>query len=266
MVGDVVGKPGRFAVADFVPKLRSSLKVDFVICNAENSAAGLGITRDIANNLYDQCKVDVITLGNHAWSKRESHNFLDEEMRILRPANYPPGVPGQGMGVYKTPFGPIAVIVLQGRIFMDPTENPFLMVEDLIQEAQKTAKMIFIDFHGEATSEKIAFAWHVDGRVSAVVGTHTHVQTADERILPGGTAALTDVGMTGPEHSVIGMNVDSALTRFVTLMASKFEVAPGPARLCGVVIDIDPETGHATHIERVQKLQVEDDDIDEDED
>jgi 2',3'-cyclic-nucleotide 2'-phosphodiesterase len=254
-IGDVVGKPGRNAIAEFVPRLKTQHRADFVIVNAENSAGGLGITRDIALAMYNGCKVDVITLGNHAWSKRESHTYLDEELRILRPANYPPGVPGRGLGIFQTPKGPIAVIVLQGRTFMDPTDDPFRMANDLLEEAKRSAKAVFIDFHGEATSEKQAFGWHVSGKASAVVGTHTHVQTADERILPGGTAYLTDVGMTGPIDSVIGMKKEVVLPRFTTLLPSRFEVAEGPARLCGVLIDIDMETGRATAVERIQECQ-----------
>jgi metallophosphoesterase (TIGR00282 family) len=256
-VGDVVGKPGRQAVHALVPKLRTAHKADVVIVNAENSAGGLGITREIALTMFQGAKVDIITLGNHAWSKRESHAFLDEELRILRPANYPPGVPGRGLGVYQTPAGPLAVIVLQGRVFMDTSENPFQVADSLIEEAQRSAKAIFLEIHGEATSEKQALGWHVDGRVSAVVGTHTHVQTADERILPGGTAYLTDAGMTGPINSVIGMRLDTVLPKFMTLMPIRFEVADGPAALNAVLVDIDGDTGRATSITRIQESYVE---------
>jgi metallophosphoesterase (TIGR00282 family) len=255
MVGDVVGKPGRNAIMELLPRLKTAHRADFVIVNAENSAGGLGITRDIALGMYNSAKVDVITLGNHAWAKRESHSFLDEELRILRPANFPPMVPGRGMGIFQTPNGPVAVIVLQGRTFMEPTDNPFQLVDTLLEEAHKVTKTVFIDFHGEATSEKQAFGWYVDGRVTAVVGTHTHVQTADERILPGGTAYLTDVGMTGPIDSVIGMRLDVVLQRFTTLLPARFEVADGPAKLCGVVIELDTATGRASSITRIQESQ-----------
>ncbi len=253
-VGDVVGKAGREAVMQLVPRLRTAYRVDYVIVNAENSAGGLGITRDIALAMYQGAKVDVITLGNHAWSKRESHTYLDEELRILRPANYPPGVPGRGMGIFQTPHGPLAVLVFQGRIFMDPTDDPFRMADQLLDEAHITAKAVIIDFHGEATSEKQAFGWYVDGRASAVVGTHTHVQTADERVLPEGTAYLTDAGMTGPINSVIGMKREVVLSRFTTMLPSRFEVADGPAKLCGVLIDIDMTTGRALSIARIQEM------------
>jgi 2',3'-cyclic-nucleotide 2'-phosphodiesterase len=255
MVGDVVGKSGRNAVMELVPKLRSAHKADFVIVNGENAAGGLGITRDIALAMLDNAKVDVITLGNHAWAKRESHVYLDEELRILRPANYPPGVPGRGYGLYQTPFGPVAVMSLQGRTFMDPVDDPFRAVDILLEEIHGATKTIFVDFHAEATSEKQAFGWYVDGRVSAVIGTHTHVQTADERILPGGTAYLTDMGMTGPIDSVIGMKREIVLPRFTTLMPARFEVAEGPSRLCGVLIEVDPPTGRATAISRIQATQ-----------
>jgi 2',3'-cyclic-nucleotide 2'-phosphodiesterase len=256
-VGDVVGKPGRQAIQALVPKLRTSHRADFVIVNAENSAGGLGVTRDIAISMYQCAKVDVITLGNHAWSKREVHSYLDEELRILRPANYPPGVPGRGFGIFQTPGGPLAIIVVQARTFMEPTENPFHVADALLEEAHRTTKAVFVEIHGEATSEKQAFGWYVDGRASAVVGTHTHVQTADERILPGGTAYLTDAGMTGPMDSVIGMRVDSVLPRFTTHMPNRFEVAEGPSKLNAVVVDVDMATGRSTAIERIQEFHLE---------
>ncbi len=255
MVGDVVGKPGRQAVQEMVPRLRARHNADFVIVNAENSAGGLGITRDIGEAMFRQSRVDVITLGNHAWAKRDSYAFLAEELRVLRPANYPPTAPGRGCAVYETSRGPIGVIVLQGRVFMDPTDDPFRMVDSLLEDIYPRTRVVFIDFHGEATSEKQAFGWYVDGRVSAVIGTHTHVQTADERILPNGTAYLTDVGMTGPYNSVIGMNREGVLTRFTSMMPVRFEVADGPSHLCGVVIEIDGTTGHARSIERIQAIQ-----------
>lgn len=255
-VGDVVGKAGREAVMQLVPRLRTTHRADVVIVNAENAAGGIGITREIAESMLRGAKVDVITLGNHAWAKRESHTYLDEEPRILRPSNYPPGVPGRGMGVFQTPQGPLVVMVLQGRTFMDPTDDPFRMVDQLLDEAKRSTKAVFIDFHGEATSEKQAFGWYVDGRASAVIGTHTHVQTADERILTRGTAYLTDVGMTGPVDSVIGMKREIVIPRFTTLLPIRFEVADGPAKLCGVLIELDTTTGHATGITRIQESTI----------
>lgn len=252
MVGDVVGKAGREAALSLIPGLRTTHRADFVILNAENSAGGLGITPDISSTLLQRAKVDVITLGNHAWAKKEVYTYLDNELRIIRPANYPPRVPGRGHGVFQTEVGPIAVGVVQGRTFMDPSDDPFRAADSIIEDVKGVAKVIFLEFHGEATSEKQAFGYYVDGRASAVVGTHTHVQTADERILPGGTAYISDVGMTGPVNSVIGMKVEVVLPRFLTHLPIKFEVADGPAILCGVVIEVDGETGRSGTISRFQ--------------
>lgn len=252
MVGDVVGKAGREAALSLIPGLRTTHRADFVILNGENAAGGLGITPDIAINLLQRAKVDVITLGNHAWAKKEVYTYLDNELRIIRPANYPPMVPGRGHGVFQTPAGPIAVGVVQARTFMDPTDDPFRTADAIVEDIGGAAKVIFLEIHGEATSEKQAFGWYVDGRVSAVVGTHTHVQTADERILPKGTAYITDVGMTGPINSVIGMKTDIVLPRFLTHLPAKFEVADGPAILCGVIVEVDAQTGKSISISRIQ--------------
>lgn len=251
MVGDVVGKPGRQLTLELVPRLKTEYAVDFVIVNGENSAGGIGITPDIAH-LMLQSGINVVTLGNHAWGKREIFPYLDEEPRLLRPANYPPGVPGRGYGVFNCAAGLVGVISLQGRTFMDPVDDPFRAVDAILETLRKKTAVICIDFHAEATSEKQAFGWYVDGRVSAVVGTHTHVQTADERILPEGTAYLTDLGMTGPIDSVIGMNREIVIPRFTSLLPARFEVADGEAQLCAALIDIDTATGHATAIRRVQ--------------
>jgi metallophosphoesterase (TIGR00282 family) len=255
MVGDVVGKPGRNAAVDLLPKLRSVHQADFVIINGENSAGGLGITRDIAIALLERGKADVITLGNHAWAKRDSYSFLDEEPRILRPANYPAGAPGRGVATYACGSGAVGVAVFQARIFMDPPiDDPFKAADEALEEINQSTPISFVEVHGEATSEKQAFGWYLDGRASAVIGTHTHVQTADERILPGGTAYLTDVGMTGPRDSVIGMKREIVVPRFLTALPNRFEVADGPALLCGVIIDIDAQTGRAQNITRIQVL------------
>jgi len=253
MVGDVVGKPGREAVLALVPRLRMEHQADFVIVNAENAAGGIGITSEIALTILDRARVDVITLGNHAFAKREVYGFLASEPRVLRPANYPPVAPGRGYAVYPTPQGAVGVIVVQGRTFMEPVDDPFRAADALIEEVYKTTRTVFIEFHGEATSEKQAFGWYVDGRASAVIGTHTHVQTADEHVLPEGTAYLTDVGMTGPIDSIIGMKRDIILSRFTTLLPIRFEVAEGPAQLCAVLIDVDPATGRARSITRIQE-------------
>ncbi|MGC8669411.1 MAG: TIGR00282 family metallophosphoesterase [Chthonomonadales bacterium] len=252
MVGDVVGRPGREAVLALLPELRSELDVDFVIADAENAAGGVGITPEIARQLLDHGGVDVLTLGNHAWAKREVYPYLNDEARILRPANYPPGVPGRGVGVYSTQKGAVAVALLQGRVFMDPVDCPFRCSDAVLEELATVTRCIFVEFHAEASSEKQAFGRYLDGRVSAVAGTHTHVQTADERLLPQGSAYITDLGMTGPVDSVIGMKCDTVLPRFLTLLPSRFEVASGPAVLSGMLIDVDEVTGRATAVTRLQ--------------
>lgn len=252
MVGDIVGKPGRKAALEWIPILKSQHSIDFVIVNAENSAGGIGITPDIASTLLDDGEIDVLTLGNHAWGKREIYSYLDSESRLLRPANYPPGSPGQGAGVYQSSKGKVAVASLQGRTFMEPVDDPFRAVDALLETLLKETPIICIDFHAEATSEKIAFGWHVAGRASAVVGTHTHVQTADDRILPGGTAYITDVGMTGPMNSIIGMRREIVIPKFLSGLPARFEVSDNEAQLCAVIIDIYPETGRAYTIRRVQ--------------
>ena len=251
MVGDIVGKPGRQITQEVVPRLKSEQGIDFVIVNGENSAGGIGITPDIAQTLLRH-DINVITLGNHAWGKRDIFPFLDEEPRLLRPDNYPPGAPGKGWGVYSCAAGQVGVVSLQGRTFMEPVDDPFRAIDGILETIHRRAKVVFIDFHAEATSEKQAFGWHVDGRASAVVGTHTHIQTADERILPGGTAYLTDVGMTGPADSVIGMKRDIVVPKFTSGLPARFEVAEGEAQLCGVIVDIEADTGRATAIRRVQ--------------
>ncbi|HLK56138.1 MAG TPA: TIGR00282 family metallophosphoesterase [Chthonomonadaceae bacterium] len=252
MVGDVVGKPGRQAAQEWIPQLKAEYHIDFVIVNAENAAGGIGITPEIATSLLERGGINVITLGNHAWGKREIYPYLDMEPRLLRPANYPPGSPGQGYGVYQSTLGPVGVIALQGRTFMEPVDDPFRAIDTILEVVRKKTPVIFIDFHAEATSEKQAFGWYVDGRVSAVIGTHTHVQTADERILPEGTAYLSDVGMTGPTNSIIGMRRDIVIPRFLSGLPARFEVAEGDAQLCAVLVDIVPATGRATSIQRIQ--------------
>jgi hypothetical protein len=250
-IGDIVGEPGRRAISQSLSRLKAEFVPDFVIANAENAAGGVGITKDTALDIFG-AGVNVITLGNHAWSKKEAYDFIDQDPRVLRPANYPSGAPGRGYALYETQkAGPIGVISLCGRVFMDSLDNPFLVADSAIEAMAGETRVIIVDFHGEATSEKIAFAWYVDGRVSAVIGTHTHVQTADERVLPGGTACITDVGMTGPTDSVIGVRKELIISRFLTQMPSKFEVAEGQATIRAVVIDVDPATGRATKIVRM---------------
>ncbi|MHB0998804.1 MAG: TIGR00282 family metallophosphoesterase [Armatimonadota bacterium] len=251
-IGDIVGQPGRQAVSHILPGLKQKYSPVFVVANAENSAGGIGVTRDTARDLL-QAGVDVMTLGNHAWAKKDVYSYIDSEPNILRPANYPDGAPGRGWAIYPTETGvSVGVVNLCGRVFMDSLENPFTVADKIIETLSRDTDVILVDFHGEATSEKCAFGWYMDGRVSAVVGTHTHVQTADERILPGGTAYITDVGMTGPSDSVIGVRKELIITKFLTQMPNKFEVADGDAVLSAVVIDFNPGTGKAVDINRLQ--------------
>lgn len=252
-LGDVMGEPGRKAVADLLPALREELAADFVIINGENIAGGRGITPKLAVGLM-RAGAAVVTTGDHVWDQKEIMPWFAEEPRLLRPLNYPAGAPGRGSIVLGTKKGKVGVINVQGRTFMKMIlDNPFETILPVVEEIRRETPVIFVDMHAETTSEKAALGWLLDGRVSAVVGTHTHVQTADERILPKGTAFLTDAGMCGPLDSCIGMEVDSALARFTSLLPSKNHVARGPARICGVRIDVDPTTGRALAIERIQR-------------
>ena len=250
-IGDIFGKPGREIVRRAIPALVETRDIDYVIANVENSAAGFGVTGDIADAILGY-GVDAMTTGNHVWDKKEVLDYIPRQVRLLRPANFPAGVPGRGSYVGRTRTGePIGVINVMGRVFMAPLDDPFAVVLKEIDAMRARTRIVIVDFHAEATSEKVAMAWHLDGRATAVFGTHTHVQTADERILPKGTACMTDVGMTGPHDSIIGVTVDAALGRFVTGLPSKFEAATGPGRLNAVVVTADPATGRATAIERL---------------
>jgi hypothetical protein len=250
-IGDIFGKPGREIAQRAIPALAARHGIDLVVANVENSAAGFGVTGDIAETIL-RYGVDVMTSGNHIWDKKEVLEYIPRQPRLLRPANFPAGVPGRGTWIGQTRTGePIAVINVMGRIFMQPLDDPFAVVLKEIEAARRKARVILVDFHAEATSEKVAMGWHLDGRVTAVFGTHTHVQTADERLLPKGTAYLTDVGMTGPLDSIIGVTVEAALGRFVSGMPAKFEAATGPARLNAIIITADPASGRATGIERL---------------
>jgi metallophosphoesterase (TIGR00282 family) len=259
-IGDIVGQPGRGAVKELLPKLRDQHALDFVIANGENSAGGSGITPKIAEEIFS-AGVDVITTGDHLWDQKEVMELLQSENRFLRPLNYPAVTPGKGAGVFevrsrKSEAGNpilVAVLNLQGRTFMPPLENPFSMGLDAVRKLREQTKIIFVDFHAEATSEKIAFARMVDGQVSAVVGTHTHVQTADEQIFPGGTGYLTDAGFTGPHESVLGREITPVIQRFLTGMPQRFEVAKERVILHGAVIEIDEASGKAVTIQRVSK-------------
>jgi metallophosphoesterase (TIGR00282 family) len=252
-IGDIVGRPGRRAVGAWLPDFRREHGIDFVIANGENAAAGFGITRAILNELL-AARVDCVTSGNHIWAQKEVETWIGNEVRLLRPANYPAGVPGAGTGVYEAPEGlRVAVANLCGRVFMQCLDCPFAWADRELEALSQQAAITVIDFHAEATSEKYAFARYVDGRVTAVIGTHTHVQTADEQLLPRGTAYITDCGMTGPVDSIIGTEVEPVLARYRTQMPKRFTVGPGPVDLCGVIIDVDEETGQATSITRVKE-------------
>jgi metallophosphoesterase (TIGR00282 family) len=250
-IGDVVGKGGRRAVADLLPKLMGE-EVDFIIANGENASGGMGITPQIAEQLLDM-GVNCITSGNHIWRKKEVIPFLEREPRLLRPANYPPGAPGRGSGIYTIANGiKVGVLNLEGQVFMRALESPFKTAEEQVSSLRRETQVIIVDFHAEATSEKMALGWFLDGEVSAVLGTHTHVQTADERVLPGGTAYITDVGMTGPSDSVIGIKKEIALERFLTMLPNKFEPATGKIELQGAIVEVDEGTGHSIGIRRVK--------------
>jgi metallophosphoesterase (TIGR00282 family) len=250
-IGDIVGRPGRELVRRGLAGLVQLHHVDIVVANAENAAAGFGITREIGDQILGW-GVDVMTSGNHIWDKREAIDYIGAEPRLLRPANFPAGVPGNGSYLARTADGQtVGVINVMGRVFMLGIDDPFAVVIREIEAMRQRTRVIFVDFHAEATSEKIAMGWHLDGKVTAVIGTHTHVQTADERILPRGTAYLTDVGMTGPHDSVIGVEVEAALGRFLTGMPARFETATANPRLNAVLVDADEHTGLATDIERL---------------
>jgi hypothetical protein len=249
-IGDIVGKPGRRAIQELLPDIVEERRIDFVIANCENAAAGFGVTADIVEELFS-ARIDVLTSGNHIWDKKEVMNFLEDEKALLRPANYPAGAPGWGSVVLPAPDGStVGVINLAGRVFMNPLDCPFRTAEREIELLKKRTRVIIVDIHAEATSEKIALGWHLAGRVTAVLGTHTHVQTADERILPGGTAYITDVGMTGPFDSVIGIRKDAIMERFLLQIPNRFEVAKGDVRLQAVLVDVDA-AGSAVAIERL---------------
>lgn len=250
-IGDIVGKPGRKAVSALLPSLIAKHEIDMVIANCENAAAGFGVTRDIVEELYDN-HIDILTSGNHIWDKKEIIEFVEDYETLLRPANYPAKVPGRGCVVMPTAAGEyVGVLNLAGRIFMQPIDCPFAVAKKEIAELKKKTKVIIVDVHAEATSEKKALGWYLDGEVSAVLGTHTHVQTADDEILPQGTAYLSDVGMTGPFDSVIGVKKDAVIERFLTMIPNKFDVAKNDVRLQGALLNIDVQTGKANSIERI---------------
>ena len=251
-VGDVFGEPGRRVLATFLPRLRTELELDLVVANVENAAAGFGVTPALARGFLD-LGVDVMTSGNHVWDRKEIIGYIVKENLLLRPANYPAGTPGVGSVVVKAGAQQVGVLNLQGRTFMAPIDCPFARADEEIARLRAETPIIVVDMHAEATSEKQAMGWYLDGRASAVVGSHSHVQTADERVLPAGTAYLTDLGLTGPIDSVIGVEPELAIQRFRTGMPNRFEPARGRARLQGAVIRIAPDSGHALSIERIQR-------------
>jgi len=250
-IGDIFGKPGRKALFEKMHGLIQAHRIDFCVANVENAAAGFGVTPQIVEELLN-AEIDVLTTGNHVWDKRAILPYLDQQPRLLRPHNYPPATPGTGLFIGDSRCGVrIAVLNLQGRVYLPSIDCPFVTGEAAVAEVGKKTNIILVDFHAEATSEKQAFAWYMDGRVSAVVGTHTHVQTADERILPRGTAYITDLGMTGPYDSVIGSIPDLALERFLRQMPARLEPATGNPRFCGAVVEIDEASGLALSISRI---------------
>lgn len=250
-VGDVIGKPGRRAVAEIVPRLIDHHRLDYVIVNVENAAGGMGVTPEVMAEL-DALPIDCYTSGNHIWDKKEGLPLLTREPRLLRPANYPEGNPGRGLYVGETRSGvPVATLNLEGQVFMKNLDSPFRIADEVLRRLPAEVKVIVVDFHAEATSEKQAMAYYLDGRVSAVFGTHTHVPTADERILAGGTALITDVGMTGPYDGIIGFRVDKVLERFRLQTHVSLEVAKRDVRLAGAILDVDESTGKARSVERL---------------
>lgn len=251
-IGDIVGRAGRKALSDHLRGLVAQYQIDLVVANGENAAAGYGLTGPILKELFT-CGVDVVTSGNHIWDKKEIVPLLDREHRLLRPANYPPGLPGRGSGVYETNSGVrVGICNLEGRVFMKNLDCPFRTADLLIEELRQATPVILVDFHAEATSEKQALGYYLDGRVSAVVGTHTHVQTADECILPAGTGYLTDVGMSGSHDAIIGNEKEAAIDRFLSQLPVRLEVAKKDPQLSAVLLTIDEDSGHCAAIKRIQ--------------
>lgn len=250
-IGDVMGAPGRRALAAHMPGLRDALKLDLVVANCENADNGIGVTARVADELFS-LNIDVLTSGNHVWAKTEAVDYIQREPRLLRPQNFPPGTPGSGWYVAQAGRQRIGILNVLGTAFMHPTLScPFRAADDVLAGKPDDVTVVLVDFHAEATSEKTAFGWYLDGRVSAVVGTHTHIPTADERVLPGGTAYITDIGMTGCYDSVIGLGIDNAVKRLARKLPAPWDMAPGSGTLCGVVIDVDEHTGKSRSIRRI---------------
>ena len=253
-IGDVFGKPGRRALRRHLPEIKDRFDPELTVVNAENAAGGFGVTASVLDELLEGGEIDLLTSGNHVWDKREALDLIQDEARLLRPHNYPEKTPGSGWAVVTGSNGvEVGVLNIMGTVFMHPTlDCPFRCVDDVLTRKPETLKVILVDFHAEATSEKVAMGWYLDGRVSGVVGTHTHVPTADERVLPKGTAHISDVGMTGCYNSVIGVETSGILKRFVDRVPERMEPASGPGSVCGVVIDVDETSGLSRSIERVR--------------
>ena len=251
-IGDIMGKPGRAAVKHFLPLLKEEYHIDVVIANGENAAAGKGLTKNVADELYN-CGIEFITMGNHVWDNKDIFNFIDQDPKIVRPANYPIGAPGRGYGVLLTKGVKIGILNISGRVFLPPIDDPFPVAVRCINLLKQETPIVLVDFHAEATSEKVALGWFLDGSATAVIGTHTHVQTADARLLEKGTAYITDVGMTGPRDSVLGVKKELVINRFLTMLPVKFETAEGSLQINAVLLDIDEETGKTRKIEAIQR-------------
>lgn len=250
VIGDIVGRPGRAIIKALLPKLQKENDISFTIANAENAAGGRGLTKDVKDELLG-AGIDVLTMGNHVWDNKNIYSFIDDEPRLIRPANYPSDCPGQGYHVYNAGFNKkIAVINASGRIYLPPLDCPFKTVMDILDDVCNIADYSIIDFHAEATSEKLALGYYFDGQVTAVLGTHTHIQTADERIMPGGTAYITDLGMTGPINSILGMEKEPIIEKFLNGRPARFDVAAGPAQMQGVILQLEEENNKVLGIER----------------
>jgi len=255
LIGDVCGRAGRQCIARWLPEIRAEYGVDFVVANAENAAGGLGATPEILAEL-EALDIQALTMGNHTWRKRELAPALHKLDAVVRPANYPPGVPGKGSAVFALADGRrVGVVNVVGRVFMDAFDCPFRRAREEVTRLRESAPVVLVDVHAEATSEKMALGWYLDGLCTAVLGTHTHVQTADERVLPNGTAYITDVGMTGPVNSVIGVDSERAISKFLTGMPNEFRVAKGPSALCAALVEADDKTGCAVSIQRVVRTE-----------
>lgn len=253
-IGDIMGNPGRDAIKSFLKPLQQEYSIELSIANAENAAGGKGLTKEVAEELFSN-GIEFMTMGNHVWDQRSIMKYIEEEARLIRPANYPIGAPGKGYGYVRKNGKKVGVLNLSGRVFLPPLDDPFSGAIRWINEMRQETPIILVDFHAEATSEKVALGWFLDGKVSAVVGTHTHIQTADARLLQQGTAYITDVGMTGPRDSVLGVKKEIIINRFLTQLPAKFEIATGALQLNAVVLDLDENTGKARSITPVQRIK-----------